>query len=226
MRHRSEEQAPNKEEIDRIIGQGASLGDKKRFYEFLRRLRKACFLDKDNKRLSSFERLIALYKKDGLVLFLGAGVTKDSDIPRWSKLADKVLLECVLKKPKDENGELKGLKKALPSYEAQFELARQSMQTHKDFVKAIYEALYPAGMKCREQLKKIPVPFKEQKRWPEWGNVLESLQANKTLQAVGDLLIIGGDKRWKHNPQIHAVLTTSTTYLSSIALRKPEVDAL
>jgi hypothetical protein len=167
MRHRSEEHTPNQEKMNEILGGDASPGDQERFFELLRRLRRACFLDKDNHPLSPPERLISLYKQDGLVLFLGAGVSRDSGIPSWAKLADNVLLKCVLKKAKAENGELENLKKAFPSYEVQFELARRNTTTQKEFVEAIYDALYPARMSSRKLLEKIPIPLKEQKEWPE-----------------------------------------------------------
>jgi hypothetical protein len=198
MRHRSIEQPPTKEDIVRIVQRRATAGDKRRFRQFLRRMRKAFFLNTKNQPLSTRERLVEQYRKDGLVLFLGAGVSSDSGIPSWPDLTKALLELCV------EDGEREDVKKALPSYITQFELAGRHLGYRK-LVKAIHQELYD-GMKCGP-VKKVPLSFKRQKKWKQWKAVLRALQDNKTLEAVGNFLIIYDGKKPRRNPQIHAVLT-------------------
>jgi hypothetical protein len=164
-------------------------------------MRTAFFLDAQNHPLPARERLVEQYTNDGLVLFLGAGVSRDSGIPNWPELADELL-----RKSGVGHDNLDTIKKALPSYLTQFELAGQLLGTPRKLVKKIYHGLYD-HVECRNLLTKIPREYEKQKRWPGWADVLKALQANKTLRAVGDLLIMNDGARATHNPQIHAVLT-------------------
>jgi len=201
MRHRSTERPPARTDIDRIVREGAAANDESRFRQFVRRMQKAFFLDTQNQSLPARKRLIEQYRKDGLVLFLGAGVSRGSGIPNWPELADTLLLKSGV-----ESADLNTVKKALPSYITQFELAGQLLGTRRRLVEEIYRGLYER-MKCRPQLMEIPRKYEEQKGWHGWGNVLKVLQANKTLKAVGELLIINDGAKTRRNPQIHAVLT-------------------
>ena len=80
-------------------------------------------------------------------------------------------------------------------------------------IEAIYDGLY-GQMECKDLLRKIPTKYAEQKKWPRWGGVLKALKANETLEAVGDLLLVGKDgARPRCNPQIHAVLTSNADNL-------------
>ncbi len=200
MRVRSTQQPPTREDIDRVVQQGASAEDKVRFRRFLRRLRQAYLLDAQDRPLSARLRLIKQYKNDGLVLFLGAGVSVGSGIPNWPKLADTVLEKSGL-----APDEVLDVKKALPSNIAQFELADRRLG-RKEFVRTVYEALY-RNMACKSLLEKIPLKYEEQVGWCGWGDVFDALRANKTLQAVGNLLVTYDGIRPRRNPQIHAVLT-------------------
>src|SRR5262245_39925694 len=133
MRIRTERNPPTKEDIDRILLEGASAEDKKSHRYLLRRLKQSCFLDQDGRPFSPRERLIAQYKNDGLVLFLGAGVSVDNGIPSWSKLARDILLASGV-----ASGEVDDVVRALPSYVSQFELARQLFGTEKNLMGALY----------------------------------------------------------------------------------------
>ncbi len=180
---------------------GALAEDKRRFPRLLRRLQKAFFLDTEYRPLAARERLIEQYKKDGLVLFLGAGVSRGSGIPSWPELADALLLKSGV-----APDELESVKKVLPSYITQFELAGELLGTYKGLVVAIYQGLYER-MECKSLLEGIPLKFEEQIGWRGWDDVLKVLQANKTLEGVGNLLITYDGGVAKRNPQIHAVLT-------------------
>jgi SIR2-like domain len=200
MRVRSTQRPPTREDIKRIIQQGASAEDKVRLRRFLRRLRQACLLDAQDQPLPARLRLTQQYKNDGLVLFLGAGVSVDSGIPNWPKLVDAVLEKSGL-----APGEIDDVKKALPSYIAQFELADRRLG-HAGFIRAVYECLYEK-MACKPLLENIPLKYEAQVGWGGWGGVFKALQANKTLEAVGNLLITDDEIKPRRNPQIHAVLT-------------------
>jgi hypothetical protein len=203
-----DEAPPNQCVIKRILSCGVQPGDEKLYAHLLRRLRQSCYLDKENKNLDPRERLLAQYRKDGLVLFLGAGVSANSGIPNWPQLSDKLL-----RKSGVLHRELATVKQAFPSYITQFELAGRRLGTYRKLVEAIYHGLYDE-MKCKPLLEKIPPRYAKQKKWPRWGEVLKALQANKTLEAVGDLLLIGKDgARPRRNPQIHAVLTVNADNL-------------
>lgn len=200
MRIRSTEKPPTKEDIDRILQEGAGAEDGVHFRRLLRRLRQACFLDAQNRPLQARERLVEQYKNDGLVLFLGAGVSISSGIPGWPKLAEAVLGKSGLAPT-----ELSNVRKAL-SLIAQFELADRRFGSHTKFVKAIYEALYHE-MECKPLLESIPREYKEQSGWCGWGDVFKALHTIRTLEAVGNLLINYDGIEQRRNPQIHAVLT-------------------
>jgi hypothetical protein len=158
-------------------------------------------IDEDYKPVPPRRRLINQYTEDGLVLFVGAGVSYASGIPTWSDLAERVLRKSGVSEEK-----IQGLRKALPSYISQFELAGQRLGTYQELVKAIYESLYEK-LTCKDCLERIPKKYELQVDWSGWMKVLTALEANKTLKALGDLLVIDGDPEIRRNPQIHSVLT-------------------
>lgn len=199
MRIRSIEQPPTKEDIDRIVQEGATVNDQGHFPSLLRRLRQSYFLNDKYQPLSARKRLVEQYKADGLVLFLGAGVSSGSGIPGWHDLAKRVLLKSGIS-PKA----LPSVLKALPSNVTQFELAAQRLENN-GFLAALYSSLYER-MECKHHLEKIPRKYEDQSSWSGWNDILKLLQNNKTLKAVGDLLIAEDDPP-RRNPQIHAVLT-------------------
>src|SRR5271156_3209851 len=151
MRIRTEkQQPPTKADIDRIVREGAHDVDKENFGYFLRRMRKAFFLDDRDQPTQARQRLIRQYATDGLVLFLGAGISKGSGIPNWPKLADEVL-----RKSGVGADDLVTVKRTLPSYITQFELAGLLLGSERRLVEEIHRALY-GGMKCGPELRGIP----------------------------------------------------------------------
>jgi len=207
MRIRTTQGPPTREAIDRLVRDGATSDDEIQSPLLLRRLKQAFILDHRFQPMPARERLAQQYKKDGLVLFLGAGVSRGSHVPSWPELADAVLLKSGI-----AEDEVNTLKKAFPSYVTQFELAGQLLGSDKKFVQAIYETLYER-VECKAQLEAIPLKYEDQIGWPGWKNVLAGLQANKTLEAVGELLINDYVGEPKRNPQIHAVLTVNADNL-------------
>ncbi len=207
MRIRTTEQPPESQDIQRILKEGASKDDQVRFKHLLRRMRNAFFIDSRNRPLSCRERLIAQYKKDGLVLFLGAGVSAESGIPGWPTLAAEVLSKSGISPQ-----HLKEVRREFPSLITQFQLAQQRFACDREFVEAIYQGLY-GQMKCKRLFEKIPRKYEEQRAWTGWGGILKCLQSNKTLAAVGDLLIDPTGSRMHRNAQVHAVLTVNADNL-------------
>src|ERR1700738_1422029 len=57
------------------------------YQQLLRRLRQSCYLDESDTPLTAQNRLLKQYRTDGLVLFLGAGVSLGSGIPNWVRLS-------------------------------------------------------------------------------------------------------------------------------------------
>jgi hypothetical protein len=208
MRIRTEKQVPpTRTDIDRIIREGARDVEKQHFAYFLRRMRKAFFLDDQDQPMPTRQRLIRQYATDGLVLFLGAGVSKGSGIPNWPELAD-----AVLRKSGVAADDLDTVKRAMPTYITQFELAGLLLGSQRRLVEEIHRGLY-AEMKCGPQLKEIPRKYEKQKGWAGWNDVLKALQENKTLESVGNLLITCASGEARRNPQIHAVLTSNADNL-------------
>jgi hypothetical protein len=207
MRIRSAQVPPTHDDIDSILRGGASADGSKRHPALLRRLRQAFFLDREGRPLSARERLVEQYKKDGLVLFLGAGVSVGSGIPSWPRLAESMLHSSGVTPE-----EFDSVKKALPSYVVQFELARQLLGADSKFVGAIYRELYK-GLECKSQLENIPRKYEDQVGWSGWSDLATALQTNETLKAVGDLLIVYDGTKPRRNPQIHAVLTVNVDTL-------------
>jgi hypothetical protein len=206
MRIRTEQKPPTRNDIDRILREGAHAEESSHRY-LLRRLRQSCFLDAQDRPLSSRERLVAQYKNDGLALFLGAGVSIDSGVPSWPKLARNILIASGV-----AAGDVDNVIRAFPSFSSQFELARQRFGTEKAFINALYGELY-RGIECKELLENIPRKYEEQAGWSGWSEILKALERNRTLEAIGKLLMIldGGTSR--RNPQVHAVLTANVDTL-------------
>jgi hypothetical protein len=58
---------------------------------FLNRMQNCGYLDSGDRCTRGLERLRHQYDNDGVVLFLGAGVSKASGIPEWRELIDLML---------------------------------------------------------------------------------------------------------------------------------------
>jgi SIR2-like domain len=208
MRIRSRQEPPQKEAIDRIFRDGPGESEKTSASEFVRRLQQSCFLDENCRPLQARDRLIEQYRKDGLVLFLGAGVSRESGIPSWPELTKEMLLASGV-----AADEIEAIQKALPSLVSQFELARHLLASDLRFVETIYGGLYNK-MPCKARLESIPRRYKNQADWPGWPQVHSELKQNKTLAAIGELLIVDDDQvAPRRNRQVHAVLTVNADNL-------------
>jgi hypothetical protein len=146
-----------------------------------------------------------------LVLFLGAGVSKGSSIPGWKHLARNVFDEL-----KIVGVDYDTFRCAFPNWVTQFDLAAHKLKSQTQFVRMLYHCLYgdPKFKEIRDILKGIP--RSGQCTWPRWKDVVGKLEQNKTLRAVGELLLLQSEGEWRRNPQIHAVLTTNADNLLEV----------
>ncbi len=154
--------------------------------------------------------MLKQYENDGLVLFLGAGVSLQSGIPNWRCLAERVLRKL--------GRDYCEVETAFPSLIAQFDLASHlaSLRAgNTEFIRLLYECLYQ-DLESKELIERIPWQMKKQCGWKDWPRIVDSLRKNRTLEVIGDLLIVDGKGGLKPNPQIHAVLTTNTDNLLEI----------
>ncbi len=208
-RRRINKEPPSANDINRILSSGARPKDNTQYPDLLRCLRQSCYLNATDQTLESRERLLTQYKKDGLVLFLGAGVSVGSGIPNWQKLARDLIVPEV-------SSDYKEVKRAFPSLPTQFQLAACKLPPGQ-FVKKLYERLY-SGLKFKKgMLKDIPRKREEQRNWSGWDKIRKELGINRTLKCVGDLLIVENEStakaEFRRNPQIHAVLTLNVDNL-------------
>ena len=204
--------------IDDIVGRGlaANFWDnahKPRLYKnLLRRLQQSCYLGPgpDYKALSSRQRLLAEYEKDGLVLFLGAGVSIGSGIPNWVTLSQRILGRAGLAVPPSDRPPIEELLE-------RFDRVYAKLNDRREFTRLLYECLYQC-VEAKALLEDFPrkrsellTPASREKL----RQLLCALRKNSTLTAVGELLIDQETKKngWRRNPRIHAVLTVNTDNL-------------
>lgn len=212
MRIRSKEQPASAGEIERIIEFGARSGERESRKRLLERLECSCYLAKGQpeRALKARDRLLAQYQKDGLVLFLGAGVSLGSGIPSWNSLIEDVLQQVGI-------GDYDTVKRAFPSLLTQFELAGLRAGGQKAFAEILYDCLYeqPGFKHLKSLLKSIPRGREEQPKWSQWDDLRKELAKNETLRDVGDLLVLDDSEKrtLMRNPQIHAVLTVNADNL-------------
>jgi len=203
------EQPPTKQQIGDLKAKGTSSDDERRI---VKRLQQSCYLDCNNRPLDAKKRLLAQYRKDGLVLFLGAGVSCGSGIPSWTCLIRRLLSRVGI------TTDYAVIQRVFPSLLSQFDLAAQKLSTPLDFARELYRCLYE-DLKSKDLLKEIPKAPKKEAEWDKWDEVVTELQQNETLKAVGELLILDQGECQMRNPQIHAVLTTNADNLLEIYCR-------
>jgi hypothetical protein len=209
MRDRICEQPASEMEINSILQPGGPKKNKSR-PDLLRRLWQSCYLDDKCNPLTPRQRLLAQYRKDGLVLFLGAGVSTCSGVPSWDNLIQKVFAQLDLGKFDLGKFDYETVKWSFPNLLTQFDLAAYTLGSQREFVKMLYDCLYGDA-----RFKEIKNIITEKKSWTQqrWNKLLVQLQRNETLKAVGELLIVKTGENWRRNQQIHAVLTTNADNL-------------
>lgn len=198
---------------------GTEFGSKGYDRQFLNRMRKCAYLDFADRRTSGLERLRLQYESDGLVLFLGAGVSKASGIPEWRGLIDAMLKTLGIGPATENASSFSRLleEKAGLSLLSQFDLVSHQCQgpdQSDKFVGLLREHLYGASefAEIRRLMNAIPVD-NEKKKLFNWQPLLMELRKNTTLAAVGDLLLDQNGGEAVVNSRIGAVLTTNADSL-------------
>jgi hypothetical protein len=195
----------------------------KHYEQLLRRLQQSCYLDRADAPLTAQQRLIDQYRRDGLVLFLGAGVsrgTSDCRIPNWEGLSELMLEEVHAPAPEklDPNDPCR-VKKLLKRFDRVHECLPLDRREFW-FLEKLYRCLYANfDQTVRALLRSIPKKREAQKGWPDWDKCRDALARNMSLAAVGDLLIIGDEDQWRRNANIHAVLTVNADNLLELYCR-------
>lgn len=215
------EQPPSKKDIADIIQHGVRTGETKSRLRLLERLANSCYLVKDTRDqsyrpLNVRERLLEQYKKDGLVLFLGAGVSCGSGIPNWNKLIEDVLKHVGI----NNHNTLKQVR-VFQSLLAQFDLAGHFCRGGQmEFTTKLYECIYgrsefKALKNLLTKMEKIRDKQALSKHKKYWDDLRKEFVKNKTLRDVGDLLILDDAENQppRRNPQVHAVLTVNADNL-------------
>jgi len=197
---------------------GTQFGTKGYDRQVLNRMRACGYLDTQDHRTSGLERLRYQYNHDGLVLFLGAGVSKTSGIPEWRELID-LMLKSLGFGPAQSSLSVSRLleEKASLSLLSQFDLVAHQCKGRDEsdkFVSLLREHLYgaPEFKKTRQLMNAIPVDNAEKRRFC-WEPLLTELRKNTTLAAIGDLLTHQSHGEVIVNPKIGGVLTTNADNL-------------
>ncbi|MHB8654355.1 MAG: SIR2 family protein [Terriglobia bacterium] len=196
-----------------------------------KRMQQSCYLDSESRRLRPGDRCVKLYAQDGLVLFLGAGVSVDSGIPNWSCLIDDLLKKGKITLHSGaSNSCLKSASQILSQeaslpLTAQFDLItngdarnEEASATERDraFAQRIYDSLYGKRFspKLKKWLRGIPPEHTKKERYKHWDDILGEFKKNATLEAVAELLLHecqGNNLR--ANPNIPAVITVNADNL-------------
>jgi SIR2-like domain len=213
---------PKSDDIKNIIASAPGTDwSKHADQKLLERLQLSCYLDGNWVRLDGWKRLKHQYENDGLVLFLGAGVSKDSGIPDWNEVLDEILHESGISLAR--TGDRKSMaelleKKAKIPRTALLDLCANEFKKRNPkgkFESLLRKALY-GGAKfspLSTMLKGIP-HSKKAKLSHDWHPILDGLKKNPTLAAIGDFVMeetTPGSVR--PNEKIHAVLTTNVDNL-------------
>jgi SIR2-like domain len=192
----------------------------------LRRMQDYGYLTPDHRRASGLDRLKHALRSEGLVLFLGAGVSKASGIPGWRELLDALLADMVsFPEASSTNGPSGSASLRLESaarlpMTSQFDLVAHDCKEHDrehEFVDRLRAGLY--GQKdfagTRELLNAIPED-NEAKKLHDWTLLRAALDKNETLAATGELLVHALMGSQPTHPKVHAVLTTNVDNLLQI----------
>ena len=180
--------------------------------------------------MSDWNTLAETYKKDGLALVLGAGISYDSNIPSW----DHLLEEMVKKNFKHEGRRLYArLKKSGMSYPVIASLIEEHCKTRDQFIEGIRDTLYADFPFYRIRFDKYN--HWDFVRFVREGYVPPKLRLKKkrytpnpTLRSVGALCLVRKkykkSSRFEVNPKIHAVATLNVdallqTYISTLTTR-------
>ncbi len=156
----------------------------------------------------SWDLLNTTYQRKGLVLALGAGVSKCSDIPSWEELLARLVAKCVPNGNEDRYNELRsqGL-----SPEIIASIIEEHCGKRDIFIKEVRDALYQDY-----PYYKVPITKSNRKRIA--GYIRKN---NQTLRTVGSLCAIRnpGKTSCRRNPRIHAIVSLNLDALLQVYIK-------
>jgi len=162
----------------------------------------------DGRRLCGENRLKAIYAKRGMAVFAGAGVSYGSGIPLWREVVERAVQQTFPNGSSSAQEIVSSLAAARVSITAQLDICDRMLGSHpsdRTFDQILYDSLYgkPDFEALREHLRRS-----------DWPAAIGEFQKNKTLCALGDMLLAGSPNR-----NIHAVLTTNADNLLQLYTR-------
>jgi len=147
-----------------------------------------------------WQQLEKAYKREGVVLVLGAGVSIGSNMPNWEQLISGVARKCL-----DERGvsvvkELRQRDYSLPAIASVIERHFRQRGTQTQFLEYVREVLY-AGLP--DEFYRQLMDEERKKRFAEL--IRES---NTTLRTVASFCAVKNQSdSYRANPLVHAVIT-------------------
>jgi hypothetical protein len=150
-------------------------------------------------------------------LFLGAGVSKQSGIPDWGEVLNKILQEAGIRvaetEPCTSIATILEVTAKIPRT-ALLDLCANECESRPD--KRTFESMLRGALYGGERFASLStmlqgIPFSNRAKTSfDWRPVLDELKKNTTLAAVGDLITEEESPGEVHkNAKIHAVLTTN-----------------
>lgn len=156
-----------------------------------------------------WRELIDAYRKEGLVLAIGAGVSKDSSVPTWEDLLRRIGKACL---GPEGIGLVDRLKRERLTLPAVASVLRARCGSERCFTRHVRDALY-RDFKPYRDLKALRLPAARASRgvWHRYRGqklsmVLDATRSNRTLQAVAALCAVPAGSAYRRNPNIHAIL--------------------
>lgn len=165
-----------------------------------------------------WDNLNEVYKEKGLVLVLGAGVSKDSRIPIWNglllktaatinTLKDPYLLECLIKRGFTLQVIASLLEEHCPT--------RKQRST---FIRILRESLYDDFLKYHGLTR--PIDFSKRATQKQFiDTVRRARGGNTTLRTIGAMCAIRNAQTVRPNPNIHAIVTLNIDWLLQAFVR-------
>lgn len=156
----------------------------------------------------SWDLLNTTYEKKGLVLALGAGVSKCSDIPGWEELLARLVAKCL---PEGNENKYNDLRRHGLSLEIIASIVEEHCQDRDAFVERVRDALY-------QDYPYYKIPITKSNRRRIAGYIRKN---NQTLRAVGSLCVIRnpGKTSCRRNPHIHAIVSLNLDALLQVYIK-------
>lgn len=147
-----------------------------------------------------WQQLEKAYRREGVVLVLGAGVSIGSRLPNWEQLIIGVARKCLGERGVSVVKELRQRDYSLPAIATVIERRFWQEGTHAQFLEYVREILY-AGLPS--EFYRQPMDEDRKKRFTEF--IRES---NPTLRTVASFCALKNQlDSFQANPLVHAIIT-------------------